>query len=111
MKGEDLIVLRYSPNSCYTHIDNFLTIKDNPQINEYAPTKKFYDSLQVDLQKGTWRVDGFENGRIGSGTTLFNGYHLGIIGVYDRINDGHLNVLLHDSKEATRGLCYDPDEL
>ena len=102
MKEEDLVVLRYSPNDCYTHVDSFLTIKDSPQIKEYAPAKKFYDSLQVDLQRETWKVAGFENGKIGSGTTLFKGNHLGIIGVYDRTNNSQLNNMINDSREATR---------
>ncbi len=94
MKIEDLVVLMYSPNVCYTKVVEFRENK--------------IKGLTVDIEKGVWSYRGLENLLINtvnisigcSRCTLDSRY--GVIGVYDRENINHLGNMVSNGIEATR---------
>ena len=88
MRIEDLVVLMYSPNVCYTKVVEF--------------RKDKIKGLEVDIKNGLWsyKIDG--SNPIGSSRNLCGKGRYDVIGVYDRMNIEHLNTLVFDGREATR---------
>jgi hypothetical protein len=91
----NLIALVYSFNNCYT------------QISSIEKAERDF-GLKLDLSKETWSWRGFNNIRIGSNRRS-DDYRDGIIGVYDRTNDAHLDSMLSGSREATSRPNYFDD--
>lgn len=88
---ENLVVLRYSSNICYTRVNRA----------DKVSTRNF----ELDLVNGTWTVMDFNSkpytNSIGKRRYIEHGCRGGIIGVYDRTNIQHLNSMVSDSQEAT----------
>jgi hypothetical protein len=95
MKKEDLVVLVYSQNNCYTSV---LSIKKAEE--EYEKW-----SFSVDVDKNTWSFHG-KNYKISESRTCEYGARWGIIGVYNRLNDKHLDYMVGASKKATSSKGY-----
>ncbi len=90
-RKEDLVVLKYASNSCYTQV---ITAEEAEQQTE---------NLIIDTVNGTWTFDG-ETFSIGERGIRWHGSRkkrYGIIGVYDRTNIRHLDLMVIDGKEAT----------
>jgi len=90
-RKEDLVVLKYASNSCYTQV---ITAEEAEQQTE---------NLIIDTVNGTWTFDR-ETFSIGERGIRWHGSRkkrYGIIGVYDRTNIRHLDLMVIDGKEAT----------
>lgn len=94
MNIENLIVLQYANNECYTTV-----------VSVKKATSK-HKSFSVDTTKNKWSYEGKEY-KIGNSRYIEQ--HYGVIGVYDRMSIKHLDSMVHDAKEATssRGYCLD----
>ena len=89
MKIEDLVVLRYAQNECYTSVVAAADVED--------------DKFNIDLEKQVWSYREWENRKIGQGRPTHDVTdHYGIIGVYDRTNTNHLDSMVHDASESVR---------
>ena len=97
-KESSLVYLIFASNTCYT------------KVVDVKP-----DDVTLDLTKGEYTLqfwqDCFERTqtfKIGSGRGHFDGKH-GTIGVFDRNKVGHLDSMVHLSREATRerGSCLE----
>ncbi len=89
IKEENLAVLQYASNTCYTQVVEFKDVKE---------------AVTVDLEKKVWTYLDFKNVKIGKARSQYlNGHEFrdGIIGVYDRRNTEHLDQMVHDAAEAT----------
>ena len=81
--------MQFADNTCYTQIKSVLDA-----INKHS-------SFSINLDKGMWEYDG-KKLKIGSSRTIDRHSKYGIIGVYDRNNDDHLDIMVHASNEAIR---------
>jgi hypothetical protein len=100
MKKEDVIVLQYASNTCYT---NVVKLED-------AKIK----GLKVDLDKGVWSFEGCKNIPVGNSRRAYphncgSQHESGIIGIYDKENIEHLNSMAFHVKEATEKPCFSED--
>lgn len=86
MKLEDLVVLQYASNTCYTTVVRVGEIKE--------------ESFSVDLEKSTWSFREYKDRKIGDSRYCPTDRQGGVIGVYDRTNDDHLRLMLHAAQEA-----------
>ena len=99
MEIKDLVVLAYSQqNECYTSV---LSIKEAEEIY-----KKY--EFSVNLDKNTWSFDK-KNYFIASSRTCEQGSRWGIIGVYSRGNDRHLDRMVSAGRNATSSPSYHDD--
>jgi len=80
LKKENLIVLRYAYNSCYTTLFELSDCKD------------------VNIENNIWIYKDIAR-EIGKCTNIKN--HLGVIGVYDRTNISHLEAMKDAAKQFT----------
>lgn len=97
IKMEDIVVLQYASNTCYTQI---VELKDAEE------------KVDVNLERKVWtytalkdRDANFKNIKIGKARSPYlNGheYRDGVIGVYDRRQTEHLDQMVHDANEAVR---------
>jgi hypothetical protein len=90
MKLEDLVVLQYASNTCYTTLTRVSEVK----------VKNF----SVDIEKSTWSYDEYRDRKIGDARLY--GAHFGVIGVYDRTNDQHLNSMLYAARDHKKTMNY-----
>jgi hypothetical protein len=94
-KLENLVVLQYSPNACYTNVVDASSRECTP-----------YEELTLDLENGKWtyhlshRVK--RTKEIGQSGYVPSGERGGVIGVYDRTNIKHLNSMVFASNDAVR---------
>jgi hypothetical protein len=94
MRKEDLVVLCYATNECYTNV---------------VPLNEDEQKIKVDTEKGLWSL--LEGRRDCYGKAYFKiGYDMkhcnwdsreGIIGVYDKTDIEHLGHMVYHSREAT----------
>jgi hypothetical protein len=89
-KKIDLIVLQFADNNCYMQIRNVS-----------VAIAKHGNTFSVNLNKGTWKYDG-EELEIGRSRYVDRHSKYGVIGVYDRNNDNHLDRMVNASNEAIR---------
>jgi len=96
-KIENLVVLQYASNICYTELVKLELDKLPDGV------------LSVDLNEGTWEAD-IPNFCYSTKRTLRFGdekrkcpdsCRFGTIGIYDKSNIVHLNTMLHDAQDAT----------
>ncbi len=95
-KKENLVVLMYASNTCYTNV----VLPDNPSVKEAKTI--------IDADAGTFTApDPHAYGSVGTYQIGGNprrcplGSRWGTIGVYDRTNLGHLNNMVHAANSAT----------
>ena len=95
---ENLIVLMYARNNCYTVIVS----PDDPLVEE-AKTIIDADTGTFTAPNPSLRGD-VHTYRIGNESRHFSNhsYRSGTIGVYDRTNLAHLNNMVHTAESATR---------
>jgi len=93
-KLENLIILQYTSNICYTTVTP-LDINNLPK-----------EVLSVDTSNGTWKMvpsTSQKTLRIRHDMRRCeDGCRGGVIGIYDRTNIEHLNSMPHAAKDATR---------
>jgi hypothetical protein len=85
---ENLIVLRYSPNRCYTTLS---LLRENKDVTIDGDNWKYRDI--------TCKI----------GCCFDSEYHEAVIGVYDRLNLQHLEDMKNTSKEVTTTFDYNED--
>jgi len=91
---ENLVVLKYASNTCYTQVVDALGFKD--------------ERFRIDIDNGVWKYETAlpyspENKVRPIGTSRYIGNsHEGVIGVYDRTNTKHLDSMIHAVREATQ---------
>ena len=91
---DDLVVLQYSPNICYTQV---LALKNVKHEN------------YVDVMRGLWSFDDWHNVAIGESRSLYldgSKMKYGIIGVYDRTDISHLDAMVYAAKKFTESEGY-----
>ncbi len=93
---ENLVVLMYSDNVCYT----IVVLADDPKVEKSGAT--------IDEKNGTWTAPhpgdpalAPQTQRIGEDRYFNRGSRWGVIGVYDRTKLEHLNSMVRDSQSAT----------
>ncbi len=84
LKPENIVILQYSNNTCYVQIC---------EIGDKQP------GLEIDVENGMWMNGNGKAFPIGSGYKG-NGR---VIGVFDRTDFRHLQILISQASEATRG--------
>jgi len=86
---ENLVVLKYAPNTACVNLCNI------SQIRKSVP------DFSVSLEKEKWYVksESFK-GKIGKPRNFYDGKARGIIGVYDKTNIEHLSIMVDDAIEA-----------
>jgi hypothetical protein len=93
MELGDLVVLEYASNNCYVHV------RDAKQVAEN-------EGLVIDLEKRSWSYRRWKGIKIGDSRSAFDGSGMknkyGIIGVYDRNNTQHLDMLASATREFTQ---------
>ena len=96
MNLKDLVVLKFSDNTCYTSVVNIKDIKD--------------ESFNVDIKNKTWSYKERKNVKIGNSRNLRDNFSneikYGVIGVYNRKLINNLNSLVFASKEFTESHAY-----
>lgn len=105
-KKEDLVVLMYSDNTCYTRVVTLEEAEQKP--------RKSSGYFKVDPKKGEWRREyrfRTVTKKIGESMYMDHGCRYGVIGVYDRTKIEHLDSMVYDGREATssQGSCVDDD--
>jgi|GEM_PF-1914250 len=88
---ENLVVLEYSENECYTNV---------------VSAGKKIQGLEIDSENGLWSFREWKDIEIGESRNI-NDYHgiarkYGVIGVYDRTNTKHLDFMVSAGREATK---------
>jgi hypothetical protein len=101
MRIEDLVVLVYTSNECYTNVISY-------KESQLKPSYK----IVIENDKWIWipNSDTKISSTIGTKRTIYRGNgwskneagHSGIIGVYDKTDVEHLNRMVRDSQEATQ---------
>ena len=99
---EDLIVLQYASNTCYT------TVSDAKDFKDELGTK-----VRINLSKQTWSYLNWKNVKIGKSRSPYDGpgnkVKEGVIGVYNRLNTEHLDSLVYAAYEFTASEYYGDD--
>lgn len=90
MKKEDFVVLVYSQNNCYTSV---LSVKE-------AEKKYKEQEFSLDIDKKTWTFKG-DHYSLAKSRWCARAARWGVISVYNRLNDKHLDLMVGTSKEAT----------
>lgn len=98
MNLRDLIVLAYSQNECYTSI---LSIEDAEKQYKQC-------GFSVDANNETWSFNK-QSYKIASSRSCNRGSRWGVIGVYNRNNNRHLDRMIRASQEATSSQSYNGD--
>lgn len=89
---QNLVALEYLSNTCYTNVINI-----EEAVKKY-PSLRIYEKLEE------WGYRDRDRTKIGSHKFEWNGCHVvehGLIGIYDRTDTHHLNMMLYGAKEAT----------
>lgn len=89
---QNLVALEYASNTCYT------TVIDIEEAIKKYPSLRIYENLEE------WECKDRNRTRIGNHRFEWYGCHVveyGLIGIYDRTDTHHLNMMLHGAKEAT----------
>lgn len=81
---ENLVFLSYAANVCYTNV-----------------SRKIPKGIELDLENGAWCYHG-RKFKIGSSRIGPWGSRGGVIGVYDRTSDLHLDAMVVAGREATK---------
>ena len=81
----NLVFLVYASNTCFTNV-----VSELPE------------GLEVDVGAGSWTFDG-ETFKIGEMRECEWGSEWGVIGVFDRTSDEHLNSMVSAANEAWAG--------
>lgn len=102
-KLENLVILQFSQNICYTQVVD---------ASSFVPTDP---KLKIDIENGEWTYQSSnrlkETNKIGGARYFERGSRGGVIGVYDRTNTQHLSLMVSAGKEATRSdYMYDIDD-
>jgi len=95
MKLENIVVLQYADNECYTTV-----------VVPIDAIKKHGKNFSIDLTNNTWIYNNKRH-KIGESCYIDNHSHYGVIGVYDQTLIKHLNRMVMDSKSATESGHYD----
>ncbi|MAH03849.1 hypothetical protein CMI39_03635 [Candidatus Pacearchaeota archaeon] len=92
IKEENLVVLTYAVNNCWTNVKEISDIDDK--------------DFSINLEKELWSYRCWKDIKIGKKRSPYTTYsdecREGIIGVYDKTNIKHLDFLVHDAIESTK---------
>jgi len=101
-KIENLVVLEYASNTCWTKVRDAKEVQEEMQSLREKKSKedRGYYEFSIDLDKGTWCWWKYKGIKIGE-SRYTGGHGERIIGVYDRTNTSHLSSLAHESINAT----------
>lgn len=99
---ENLVVLEYASNNCWTNVRNAKEVLDEMGSldKEKGKTSEDYYKFSINLNNGTWSWWKYKEIPIGNSRST-SGIHQRIIGVYDRTNTSHLSSIAHQSINAT----------
>jgi hypothetical protein len=105
---ENLVVLAYAENSCYTDLFKLSDLEKKSKDIEINP-----QDLEIDFKDKIWSFKVW-SGRIGEGRKDLGHYNRdrwGVIGVYDHSKYDHVWNLVHDAQEAleTSGSMIEED--
>lgn len=103
MKPEDLVVLKYADNTCYTNVVNISDLKDK--------------DFSYDIKKKTWtyKYGNYDDRcpktyKIGEESRHCSwGCQFGVIGVFDRTDTGQLSFMVSCAKRSTEEPNYSDD--
>ncbi len=95
-KRENLIVLRYAFNECYTQVVSL----EEPEVKK--------QKIIINELGGTWSRSGSES-TFKIGEPCYPRYKCSykIIGIYDRTKIEHLNTMVYAANEAVRDRSHD----
>lgn len=99
---KNLVALIFASNECYTNVVELSEVSGR-KVHDPEDGWWKWAKIELDLVKGTWK-HGRKHGYIGGACKYDdggskNGY--GLIGIYDRTNNDHLDSMVCNGKEAT----------